>query len=183
MSLHEKGSAMLAKAKARRPYLRNKSTYQLEKYRLGDDSVAEYVFQVILAMVGFAAGLVCDMFLDRFYYAMPFRNLGVFSILLAGVAGYLSGLVRERRAAVFVWVTGFVPFFCAAIALASSWDPAWAASSRLIYVWESLFGPNCSSQECLNTVLTDVCLGLLAYSIGAKLGLIWAQKRRSKSEN
>jgi hypothetical protein len=132
----------------------------------------EYVLQLVLAAFAMVIGFACDMVLDRFYYGAPFRQLALFSILAAGIAGYWITRFRQRTAAVFVWVAGLILFLYTAISLAKMWNAAWGPSPRIRYVWESLFGPGCTSQGCVYTIPANAFLGLIAYSIAAKLALV-----------
>jgi hypothetical protein len=132
----------------------------------------EYALQLMLAVFAMVVGFVCDIVLDRFYYEMPFRQLAIFSIFGAGIAGYWVARMRRRSVGFFVWVPGFLLFLYTALSLAKTWNPAWAPSPRIKYVWESLFGPACTSQECIYTLPTDAFLGAVAYSLAAKLALL-----------
>ena len=136
----------------------------------------EYALQLMFAVLAMVVGFICDMVLDRFYYEMPFRQLAIFSIFGAGVAGYWVARIRRRSAGIFVWIAGFLLFLYTALSLARMWNPAWAPSPRITYVWENLFGPACTSQECVYTIPTDAFLGAVAYSFAAKLAFLRSPK-------
>ncbi len=144
--------------------------------------MVEYILQLLLALFAMVIGFACDMLLDRFYYGSPFRQLALCSILAGGIAGYYVTRLRQQRSSVFVWIPGLVWFLYTALSLAKMWNPAWAPSSRIAYVWDSLFGPSCTSQECVYTIPTDVFLGSLAYSIAARLALTKLPKPRGAAE-
>ena len=134
--------------------------------------IPEYGLQLVFAIVAMVVGFVCDMFLDRFYYAAPFRQLAIFSVVAAAVSGYFVARYRRRTGGVFVWTAGLILFLYTASFLARTWNADWAPTPRLRYVWDSLFGPACTSQECVYTLPTDVFLGTVAYSIASKIALI-----------
>jgi len=142
----------------------------------------DYAVELVLATLAMVIGFVCDMVLDRFYYGAPFRQLALFSILAAGIAGYWITRLRQRTAAVFVWIAGLVLFLCTAISLAKMWNAAGDPGPRMQYVWESLFGPGCTSQECVYTIPTDAFLGSIAYSIAAKLALLRLPKTKEAAD-
>ena len=138
----------------------------------------EFPFHLAFAAVMIVIGFVFDAFVDHFYYQTPFRQLTMCAILAPSIGGYWVTRSRQSAAAVFVWVVGLIPFLYTALSLAQTWNAAWAPVPRMTYLWQSLFGPGCTSQECLYTIPTDVFLGSVAYSIGAGLAL----KRMSKAD-
>ena len=137
----------------------------------------EYVLQLLVALLCMLIGFAGDLVLDHMYYAAPFRQLALCSIVAAGVGGYILTRFRPRKSAVFVWIPGVLLFSYIAASLASAWSPAWAPSSRLSYVWNGLFGPDCTSQECIYTLAADVFLSSIVYSITARIALARWQTR------
>ena len=131
----------------------------------------EYILQLTLALLAMILGFVLDMVVDRYYYSTPLRELGLCSIFIGGVAGYVVGRLRRRRVALLVWIAGLVWLLYTIYSLATVWNPTWAPTSRMAYVWNSLVGPGCGSQECIYTLATDLFLSLAAYSVGARLAL------------
>ena len=140
--------------------------------------VLEYVLQLVLALIVTAVGFVGDMFVDKYYYSTPLRDLALCSILMGAAAGYSLARLRPRRAAVFVWIPALFFWLYTAYSLAETWNTAWASLSRTRYVWNSLVGPGCSSQECIYTLITDVFLSFALYSIAARLALTKLLKRQ-----
>jgi hypothetical protein len=140
--------------------------------------IPELPFHLAFVALMGLTGFVVDAFVDRFYSGLPLRQLAMCSILAPSIGGYWITRVRQSAAAALVWVAGFIPFLYTALSLAAEWNAAWAPVPRMRYVWESLFGPYCTSQECRYTIPTDIFLGSVAYSVGAMLAL----KRMPKAD-
>lgn len=134
--------------------------------------ILEYLLQLVFALSATALGFVLDMIVDKYYYWTPVRDLALCSICAGGLAGYLIARFRQRRVAVFIWIAGLAWLLYTAYSLARMWSPAWTSTSRVGYVWSSLIGPGCGSQECIYTVATDLFLSFVAYSLGARLALM-----------
>lgn len=139
--------------------------------------ILEYVLQLVVALVALVVGFALDMVVDKYYYSTPLRDLALCSIFMGGLAGYLITGSLRQRASVFVWVPGLVWLLYTALSLARMWNPAWAPTSRIGYVWNSLVGPGCGSQECIYTIATDLFLSFTAYSIAARLALMKLPKK------
>jgi hypothetical protein len=88
--------------------------------------IPELPFHLAFAAAMILIGFICDMFVDRFYYATPFGQLALCSILAPSVGGYWITRFRQSVAAVFVWVAGLIPFLYNLGSLAATWNAAWA---------------------------------------------------------
>lgn len=145
--------------------------------------ILTYLFHVALVLpIAMLIGFVFDMALGRYYYWTRFRQLALCAIFMAGVSGFGVTLLRRQAAAIFVWVPPLFLLLYVGYSLATGWDSAWADSSRFQYVWNSLLGPNCTTQECVYTIPADIFLSGVAYSVGAAVALRIRNVNRSLHE-
>ncbi len=145
----------------------------------GKINIWEYLLQVGIILPVIFIGFIFDAFYDRIYYSTVLQELALFSVLFAGIAGFWITRVRRQSAALLVWIIPFAWLIYTAFSLAASRNRAWADTSRVQYVWTSLFGPACSDEECIYTIPTDVFLASVAYSIGAYLALLRGRSNKS----
>jgi hypothetical protein len=109
--------------------------------------ITAYLFHALLAFpVAMLIGFVFDIIIDRYYSAAVFRQLALCAIFVAAISGFLLASLRQQKAALFVWLPPLLLFVYMACSLAAAWDSTWVRVSRFQYVWNSLFGPNCTSQ-------------------------------------
>lgn len=134
--------------------------------------ILDYALQLLIALFAMLIGFGGDMVVDKYYYSTPLRDLALCSIFMGGLAGYSITRLRRQRAAAFVWIPALFLLLYTAYSLAEVWNPAWAHTSRVGYVWNSLVGPGCGPQECIYTIATDLFLSFVAYSIGARLAFM-----------
>lgn len=141
--------------------------------------VLAYALNVLAVLpVAILLGFSLDMYVDKYYYLTPWRDLALCSICMAGMAGYFVTHRLQWRPALFVWVPALVVFVYVAWSLANAWNPAWAGVSRATYVWRGLVGPGCGAEECVYTFATDLFLSSVAYSASAWLALSKGRRTR-----
>ena len=109
--------------------------------------------------------------------------LGLLNYWVTPLMGVLLGGITTERwrssSVLFAWIPSFLLFADEAITLFRIWNPTWAYMSRWQYVKNTLFGPQCSSSECLDLVITAIFLGGIGYAIGGYLAL---RRLRTSSE-
>ena len=99
---------------------------------------------------------------------------------IAGLAGLWLNMRRRDVSAAFVFVPPLLVFIDSWHELNRTWNPSWSKQSHADYVMNNLFGPACSSTECLYTLATATVLGGVLYSVGALIGLGRARRNRTQ---
>lgn len=92
------------------------------------------------------------------YFATPFVGF---------VLGALVNKQLRDRSALLAWIPVCFLFSWQAIDAYRFWSPSWSNMTHWQAVKNSLFGPNCSAEECLGTVFTALLAGGIGYSGGA----------------
>ncbi len=143
------------------------------------ENVVAYILDLGLFIAALIAGFIADAFLEGYYYGLPFRQLLLYMPTVAAAVGFGSNWFRQKRTGMFVWILPLFLFIGAACSLYRSWDPEWAGATRSSYVVNGLFGPNCSSQECVYTLPTDIFFASVLYSVASALPLFRHPRERS----